>query len=103
MSGDTQASGEKIWAVREVSGKSGWRYCVHGHVRFFYAITRKDAKEQFIKGGYKQVASTRVTAVSEGEEMGILCLTISCFTRLGVHVLLVTLLLVAWLRVALPR
>ena len=67
MSGDTQAPGEKIWAVREVSGKSGWSYCVHGHVRFFYARTRKDAKEQFIKGGYKQFESTHVTAVSEGD------------------------------------
>ncbi len=66
MSGDTQAPGEKIWAVREVSGKSGWSYCVHGHVRFFYARSRKHAKEQFIEGGYKQFESTRVTAVRSG-------------------------------------
>ncbi len=67
MSGDTQAPGEKIWAVREVSGKSGWSYCVHGHVRYFYATSRKDAKEQFIKGGYKLLISTRLTAVRGGE------------------------------------
>jgi len=48
-----------------VSGKSGWSYCVHGHVRYFYATSRKHAKEQFIEGGYKQFESTRVTAVSE--------------------------------------
>lgn len=66
MSGDTQQPGEKIWAVREVTGH-GWSYCVHGHVRFFYALSRKHAKEQFIKAGCKQFESSRVTAVSEGE------------------------------------
>jgi len=68
MSGDTQAPGEKIWAVREVSDKSGWSYCEHGHVRYFYARSRKDAKERFTKGAYKPFKSTRVTAMRGGDE-----------------------------------
>ncbi len=66
MSGDTQASGEKLWEVREVSGQ-GWDYRVHGYHHFFYATSRKHAKDQFIKAGYKQFKSSRVTAVSEGK------------------------------------
>ncbi len=67
MSGDTQQPGEKLWEVREVTGQ-GWDYRVHGYHRFFYATSRKDAKEQFIRAGYKQFKSTRLTAVRSGGE-----------------------------------
>jgi hypothetical protein len=66
MSGDTQQSGEKLWEVREISGQ-GWGWRMHGQVRFIYATSRKDAKNQFIHAGYKQFKSTRLTARVEGE------------------------------------
>ena len=66
MSGDTQAPGEKLWGVREASGY-GLDYRVHGPERYIYAKSRKDAKNQFIKAGYKQFKSSRLTAVRGGD------------------------------------
>lgn len=68
MSGDTQQPGEKLWEVREVSGE-GWKWCQHGHTRYIYAASRKDAKNHFIKAGYKQFKSTRLTAVAVSDEV----------------------------------
>lgn len=67
MSGDIQEPGEKLWEVREVSGTSrDWRQ--HGHTRCIEATSRKEAKNLFIKAGYKQFKSTRLTAISVDEE-----------------------------------
>ncbi len=52
--------------MREVSGQ-GWDYRVHGHTRFMHGTSRKHAKDQFIKAGYKQFKSTRLTAVRGGD------------------------------------
>src|SRR5260221_8281649 len=62
----------------------------------------------YVKSRMGQEATTapcgkRASVLSKGDEMGILRLTISCFTGLGVLVLLVTLLAVAWLVVTLRR
>ncbi len=66
MSGDVRAPGEKVWHVSEVSGH-GYNRRQHGHTRVFYALSRKHAKEQFVQAGYKQFGSSRLTAVSEGD------------------------------------
>ena len=67
MSGDIQGPGEKLWYVSEVNGKKGYAARQYGHTRAIYATSRKDAKEQFIKAGYKQVSNSVLTAASEGE------------------------------------
>jgi hypothetical protein len=66
MSGDIQQPGEKLWEVREVSGQ-GWDWRQHGHTRSIFATSRRDAKNQFIKAGYKQFKNTRLTAVAVKE------------------------------------
>lgn len=67
MTGDTQQPGEKLWEVREVTGY-GYNYRQHGHSRFIYAVSRRDAKILFVREGYKQFESSRLTATPVSEE-----------------------------------
>lgn len=61
MSGDKQEQGERIWCVREYTGK-GWTKCQHGKDTFFYARSRQHAKEQFMQRGLKQFLSSYLAA-----------------------------------------
>lgn len=58
----------KLWEVREITGY-GWNWRIHGPVRFIYATSRNDAKNHFIKAGYKQFKSTYLTAVAVNDEV----------------------------------
>ncbi len=70
MSGDIQQLGEKLWEVRELTlGYGGWNRRQHGPTRFIYASYRRDAKNLFIKAGYKQFKNTRLTAVAIKDEV----------------------------------
>ncbi len=69
MSGDNQQQGEKLWEVRELTlGYSSGNRFQHGHTRFIYASSRRDAKKLFKQAGYKQFKNTRLTAVVVKEE-----------------------------------